>query len=82
MVFETAEATTVVLRLLHISFVPCHISGCCWIGTLHDRHVHAWVATFHWDAEKETGHVKLWETASGVVYVLKNRFLDSTTAQS
>ncbi|KAL8436577.1 hypothetical protein ACSSS7_001609 [Eimeria intestinalis] len=51
------------------------------IGTLHDKHTHAWVATFHWDEDKDCGHVKFWETSSGVVYVLKNRFVDNRFAK-
>ncbi|OEH79719.1 c2 domain-containing protein [Cyclospora cayetanensis] len=60
--------------------LPAHAFVC--IGTLHDKHMHAWVATFHWDEDKEAGHVKLWETASGVVYVLKTRFQDNKVAQA
>lgn len=54
---------------------------CLGSGTLHDKHVHAWVATFHWDEDKNCGIVKLWETASGLVYVLKNRFCDNDFAE-
>ncbi|CDJ59387.1 C2 domain-containing protein, putative, partial [Eimeria maxima] len=60
--------------------LPAHAFVC--IGTLHDKHMHAWVTTFHWDEEKETGNVKMWETASGLVYVLKGRFQDLGVAES
>lgn len=50
---------------------------CCLLGTLHDKHMHAWVATFHWDEDKAAGHVKFWETTSGTVYVLKSRFTEN-----
>ncbi|PHJ21331.1 c2 domain-containing protein [Cystoisospora suis] len=46
------------------------------LGTLWDKHMHAWVATFHFDHEehRKFGLVKFWETTTGLVYVLKNRF--------
>lgn len=65
-------------RSLVYGYVSVVYAGVCApflsAGSLWDKHIHAWVATFHFDQERGIGFVKFWETTTGLVYVLKNRF--------